>query len=352
MNRSGQFLVAWQGQGTGDTSGIFFRRYAASGTALDPAETRVNLVDRGTENTPAAAIDAAGNSVVFWEVNKHVYFQRFNSAGIAVGTETQVDHALATISAPAVAMDGSGNFTVVYREEALLTGVWGKSYDADGTLRGTSFSVDSGDSASPSIAMTADRQFLVTWQKTGDGDSTGIYAQKYNADGTTNGGIFLVNQFTTGTQQFASAAMSSEIDSVIVWSGEGSGDSEGVFARQYGNAIPTISAIADTTIAEDTSTSALTFTVGDLETAAGSLTVTAASSNTGLVSLSGISLSGTGSARTVTVTPLANQFGTTTITLTVSDGSTTAQETFQVTVTAVADPPQAAADSYSYRCIV
>jgi VCBS repeat-containing protein len=347
MNRGGQFLIAWQGEGTGDSAGIFFRRYAADGTALTPVEIKVNPADRGTENTPTAAIDAAGNSAIFWEVNKHIYFQRFNSAGTAVGSETQVDDESATISAPAVAMDGSGNFTVVYREEAVLTGVWGKSYNADGTLRGTDFEVDSGDGASPSIAMAADRQFLVTWQKTGDGDFTGIYARKFNADGSTNGGVYLVNQFTTGTQQNASAAMSSEIDSVIVWSGQGSGDTDGVFARQYGNALPTISAIADTTIPEDTSTSALTFTIGDLETAAGSLTVTATSSNTALVSLSGISLSGTGSARSVTVTPQANQFGTTTITLTVSDGLKTAQETFQVTVTAVADPPQSAADAYS-----
>jgi hypothetical protein len=77
----------------------------------------------------------------------------------------------------------------------------------------------------------------------------------------------------------------------------------------------------------------LVFTVGDTETAAGSLTVTRSSSNTTLVPLANVVLGGSGANRTVTVTPAANQTGTATITLTVSDGLLTAQTQFTVTVT-------------------
>src|SRR5206468_4895914 len=49
------------------------------------------------------------------------------------------------------------------------------------------------------------------------------------------------------------------------------------------NTAPTISDITDQTIAEDTSTGALSFTVGDGETAAGSLTLSGSSSNPALV---------------------------------------------------------------------
>ena len=66
--------------------------------------------------------------------------------------------------------------------------------------------------------------------------------------------------------------------------------------------------------------------------AAEMLTVTASSSNTALVPNSNIVLSGTGTSRTVTVTPVANQTGTTTITMTGGDGSFTASDTFVVTV--------------------
>lgn len=102
---------------------------------------------------------------------------------------------------------------------------------------------------------------------------------------------------------------------------------------------PTITAISDQTIIEDASTGALDFTVGDVETAAASLTLTKASSNTTLVPLANIIFGGSGASRTATVTPAANQNGTATITVTVSDGSTTTSTSFLLTVTAVNDPP-------------
>ena len=89
------------------------------------------------------------------------------------------------------------------------------------------------------------------------------------------------------------------------------------------NDAPTITAIADQTINEDTATGALAFTVGDAETAAASLTVSGSSSNPTLVPNANIVFGGSGANRTVTVTPAANQTGTATITVTVSDGSLT-----------------------------
>ena len=82
------------------------------------------------------------------------------------------------------------------------------------------------------------------------------------------------------------------------------------------------------------------FTVGDLETAATALTLTAGSSNPALVPVANVTFGGSGSNRTVTVAPVAGQSGTATITVTVTDGGGgTASDTFTVTVT---PPPSAA----------
>ena len=113
------------------------------------------------------------------------------------------------------------------------------------------------------------------------------------------------------------------------------------------NDAPTISDIANSSTNEDTATSAINFTVGDVETAAGSLVLTGTSSNTALVPNGSISFGGTGASRTVTMTPVANQSGTTTITITVSDGTLTAQDTFVLTVNAVNDAPTATAGTLS-----
>lgn len=105
------------------------------------------------------------------------------------------------------------------------------------------------------------------------------------------------------------------------------------------NDAPTITAIADQTISEDTTTGALAFTIADVESGAAGLTLSAATSDATLVPLSNIVLSGTGGSRFVTVTPLPSLHGTATITVTASDGVLSSDEVFVVTVNSVNDVP-------------
>jgi hypothetical protein len=100
------------------------------------------------------------------------------------------------------------------------------------------------------------------------------------------------------------------------------------------NSPPSITAVSDQSIGANSSTGPLAFTVTDTDTPAGSLTVTAASDNTALVPnlIANLALGGAGENRTVTVTPLAGQQGSTTITLTVDDGELTNSTQFAVNV--------------------
>jgi len=100
-----------------------------------------------------------------------------------------------------------------------------------------------------------------------------------------------------------------------------------------GNTPPTISDIASLSIPSGGNTGGLAFTVGDAETAAGSLTVTGSSSNPTLVPNGNIVIGGSGANRSVTVTPVSGLVGSATITGTVNDGTTTANDTFVLTVT-------------------
>jgi hypothetical protein len=111
------------------------------------------------------------------------------------------------------------------------------------------------------------------------------------------------------------------------------------------NTPPTISDIANQTINEDSTTGPIAFTVGDAETSAAGLVVSASSSNTTLVPNANLVLGGSGANRTLTATPAANQFGSATITVTVSDGTLSSSDTFVLTVSAVNDAPVAVNDS-------
>jgi hypothetical protein len=98
------------------------------------------------------------------------------------------------------------------------------------------------------------------------------------------------------------------------------------------NNAPTISDIPDQSIRQNSSIGPIGFTIGDAETAAGSLLVSARSSNPALLPNENITFGGSGSNRTVTATPVVDQSGRATITLIVSDGvrSTTGNWTLTV----------------------
>jgi hypothetical protein len=84
----------------------------------------------------------------------------------------------------------------------------------------------------------------------------------------------------------------------------------------------------------NTATPAIPFTVCDLETPAGALTVSASSGNLSLLpnAAANIAFGGADSNRTVTLTPAPGQSGVAPITLAVSDGTNVATSTFAVLV--------------------
>ncbi|HTI98954.1 MAG TPA: protease pro-enzyme activation domain-containing protein [Dongiaceae bacterium] len=105
------------------------------------------------------------------------------------------------------------------------------------------------------------------------------------------------------------------------------------------NAPPGISGLGDVTIDENTMTGPLAFTIGDAETAAAALTLTASSDNPALLPATNIVFGGSGANRTVAVTPALNHYGSTQVTVTVDDGLASTSATFLLTVNRVNLPP-------------
>jgi VCBS repeat-containing protein len=142
------------------------------------------------------------------------------------------------------------------------------------------------------------------------------------------------------------------------WSGDGSGAANplvvmadadpAVTATFVQNTAPAVSVIVNRVINEDTSTGAIPFTIGDAETPMSSLVLNKYSSNPALVAPSGLVLGGSGTNRTINVTPLPNAYGTATITISVSDGELATEASFLLTVTPLHDDqPVAFADFFT-----
>jgi hypothetical protein len=103
-----------------------------------------------------------------------------------------------------------------------------------------------------------------------------------------------------------------------------------IFSNLTLNSSASISTVPNQTTAQSTPTQAIPFTVGS--TSGNPLTLSANSSDTNLLSVSNIAVTGTGGTRWVTLTPNRGVSGTCIVTLTVSDGIGSASTQFTLTV--------------------
>jgi len=106
------------------------------------------------------------------------------------------------------------------------------------------------------------------------------------------------------------------------------------------NTRPTITAFTNVITTDTSGATVLHFTVGDAETAAGSLAVTAVSSNQTVMPDYNLALGGSGASRTLTLTPTGGALGVAPILVTVTDGNGDSTVTwFYVTVEPGNQPP-------------
>jgi hypothetical protein len=247
MDADGDFVVAWNGQDVLDV-GIFAQRYDAAGVPQG-SEIAVNTYTTGDQEEPAVAMDANGNFVVAWVSEAQdssdygIFAQRFDAAGAPQGLEFRVNtYFTGPQRRQAVAMDADGDFVVAwtsYPSDSSGRGIFAKRYDADGVAQGAEFRV-ADVFLDPIVAMDADGDFLVAWS--GRDDTVGPYnygvlARRYDAAGVAQGGEFVVNSFTTGTQAFPGVAMDADGDFVVAWQSDAQDGSDwGIFAQRFDGA--------------------------------------------------------------------------------------------------------------------
>ncbi|HKQ39686.1 MAG TPA: hypothetical protein VJ063_16535 [Verrucomicrobiae bacterium] len=124
---------------------------------------------------------------------------------------------------------------------------------------------------------------------------------------------------------------------ITVTADDGQGTNN-LFSRSFSvtveplNSPPAISHVPDLWILKTRLAGPISFTVADAESTPASLEVTVTSSNPAVLPQSGLTLTGSGSSRALTIDPTNARFGVSTVTLTVSDGSATASVSFQVTI--------------------
>ncbi len=271
MDNNGNFVIIWESYAQDSPGindyGIYAQRYNSIGIPQG-SEFKVNTYTRNYQSHPAVAMDNTGNFVVTWESYTQdghgfgIYAQRYKSNGATNGAEFLVNtEVLDYQSHPAVAMDNTGNFIIVwqsYAQDGAAYGIYGKKYNSSGTavtptgcgttIPGCNTDPTEGTFAeflvntyttdfqvNPAVSMDGSGNFIVTWESySQDGDGYGIYAQKYNTNGSPSGSEFLVNTYTTNFQASPTVDMNVNGDFVISWqSKDQDGSDYEVYAQRY-----------------------------------------------------------------------------------------------------------------------
>jgi len=155
---------------------------------------------------------------------------------VMVNTQTPGDQTL-----PQVAADAVGNYVVVWQsdeQDGQEYGIYAQRYRADGTPDGGEFRANSRTNDTqehPAVAMNAGGQFVIVWESDDqDTDGYGIYGQKYHADGTRDGWEFRANSEVIGDQVRSAVGIDDTGRFVVVWDSDGPAEpSGGVFARIF-----------------------------------------------------------------------------------------------------------------------
>lgn len=247
MDDEGNFVVVWQGHELYNED-IFARWFDSNGQA-PAAEFQVNQDPNGRQLHPKVAMSKTGAFVIVWEHYEFsdpfdiydIYGRLYDANGVAVGSQFTVN-LLRQCRYPDVAMDGYGNFTVVWMQDDdqhSYNIIMARRYDAAGQTKADPCELSTGKFytiAHPSIAMDGSGHFVVCWE--GHPDSAAendIHAKRYKFDGSALSQQFTVNTTTAAAQQYPEAAMNNRREFVIIWDSETSpGSSEhDVFSQRY-----------------------------------------------------------------------------------------------------------------------
>ncbi|MEI8027500.1 MAG: tandem-95 repeat protein, partial [Pseudomonadota bacterium] len=270
---------------------------ASSNTAVLP---NANITIAGTAPSCTVSMNPASNQNGTATVTLTV------TDGSLTALDTYVLTVNAVNDAPSMAPISSPQITS--EDNALAVAF--TAGDVDGALTCTAANLLYSSDTTSVVATSGAVSWSGTWP-----NCTGTISPVSNASGTANITFTVSDGVLTASRVFA-------------------------FTATAVNDAPVISDVTNQSTNEDTALSGVAVTISDIDTSLVCATsLSAASSNTTVLPNANITIAGTAPSCTVSVNPAANQNGTSTVTLTVTDGSLTVLDTFVLTVNAVNDAP-------------
>lgn len=227
VDGSGNFVVVWQDKRNGRHDDIYGQLYTSNGTKQDN-NFKIND-DAGSilQYNPAIAMDSRGNFAVVWCDYRNgdidIYGQCFTDRGSKRDNNFKINDDVSDCLGSAIAMDGSGDFVVVWRD---WQNVYGQRYSISGVKQGDNFRINDNEGRcgvyDPVIAADKNGNFVVVWQDNRNGQYRDIYGQRFSSDGSEQGGNFRINdnvdpEGTSSGRGFPAVTMDDNGNFVVAW---------------------------------------------------------------------------------------------------------------------------------------
>ena len=243
--QNGGFVITWHsGSQDGSGFGIYAKIFNADGT-VNKAEFAVNTVTSGDQMYPFIASSPDNSFVIAWQDassgNKDVRARMFSASGTAIAADFVVNtYTSSDQSAVSIATFPDNSFIMTWQSSGQggNSGIFYQRYRADGSLYGTETQANtytSNGQYNPFVAILSSTSFIIAWESSGeDGSGKGVFAQRYNGDGTKKGTEFQVNTFTNNDQGTPSVRPFQGNSYLMIWISNGQdGSGNGVYGTIF-----------------------------------------------------------------------------------------------------------------------
>ena len=254
LGTAGQFMLSWVVSDSANEVSMYVQKFDAMGVVIGSA-VEVNIADYGFRTTAAApqwtALGTAGEWVVLWNDSlggdSSIVVQKIDANGSSSGSAVELGfgpNAVDELDAQATAVGTAGEFVVVWSglDTDSERSVFVQKFTASGVQSGSAVKLEAisrtdVDDITPQVtAVGTAGEFVVVWQGLDNAGDNSIFVQKFNASGSTSGGIVQLEATgkTNGYDEKPQVtAVGTAGEFVVVWQGQDSNFENRVYVQQF-----------------------------------------------------------------------------------------------------------------------
>ncbi|MDB4594153.1 hypothetical protein OAH85_11650, partial [Paracoccaceae bacterium] len=223
---NGDFYIIWtslEEDMPEEWDGVMIAGYSADGT-----EIGINRMKSTSSEFFGTSFDelSDGKAAAVWSRYTGRIYQSIRTNWLSTqGSEVRVSNSNSIQKYPSLTALDNDRYVIVWEDssqDGSGTGIFAQMYSNNGSKYGSQFRVNdetSGNQSKPQVEALSDGRFVVTWEGSGSGDSSGIYYRTFANDGSGEFNARLANSETSGSQTNAGIAVDPNGGFFVTWKG-------------------------------------------------------------------------------------------------------------------------------------